>query len=318
MNLKDQKKAQLAYISQLYYEDKKSQQEIAQKTGINRTSISRLLNEAREQKIVTIQVSYPWRVSSIEKKIKQAFPKLKDICVIACENESYEEYLNKIGMFAGKYLLSIINSDSKIGVGCGKALYSTISSMKKELHPNAEVVQVLGASGFTGELEDGPVIAGMLSSKLGCSCRYLHVPLIVESKEIRDSLLNDRAVKSTLEYASGADIIITGIGSLLHNNLYTLNEVGSVSDEEVKLLKEAGTCGDILGCHYNIQGEILDTEINNRTISISLKTLSAVKQSIAVAGQAGKAKAIIAVKKYRIERFFMIYILFQQQSFYTL
>ncbi|MBI9103720.1 MAG: sugar-binding transcriptional regulator [Spirochaetales bacterium] len=293
MDAQDKKYAQLAYIARLYYDEGRNQQEIADITGINRTSISRILTEARDCGIVTIDVAWPWRVSVLEQELRKKFPGLKEVCVVACDNKEYEESVHKLGLFAGKYLLNIIHPQTVIGVGWGKALYETIENLPREAHPEAEVVQVIGATGYTGILKDGPLVAKLLSDKLSCNCRYLHVPLIVESRVIRDSLLKDKAISGTLEIAANADIIITGIGSVLLNNLYTLYEVGYVSDEEVLALKEAGACGDILGLHYDANGELLDLDINHRTLSISLEKLSQVDRSIAVAGHEGKAEAII-------------------------
>ena len=293
MDLQDRKAAQLAYIARLYYEEGKNQQEIADLTGINRTSISRLLTEARERGIVTVRVAYPWRIAGLEEEMKTAFPGLKRVCVIACDDNSYDESLHKLGLFTGRYLLDLIHPRTVIGVGWGKALYETIENLPREAHPEAEVVQVIGATGYTGLLKDGPLVAKLLSDKLGCHCRYLHVPLIVESREIRDSLMKDKAVSGTLDVASRADIIITGIGSVLLNNLYTLNEVGYVTDKEVLTLKDAGACGDILGVHYDVNGNILDVDINHRTLTISLEKLSQVENAVAVAGHEGKAEAII-------------------------
>ena len=293
MDLRDKKSAQIAHIAQLYYEERKNQQEIAELMGINRTSISRLLKEARKRELVTIRVAYPWRLAKIEDKLRKIFPGLKEVCVIACDNNSYDESLHKLGLFAGRYLLNILHPHVVIGVGWGKALYETIENLPREPHPNAKVVQVIGAMGHKGILKDGPLIAKLLSEKLNCDCNYLHVPLIVESREIRDSLMKDKVVSETLEMASKADIIITGIGSVLLNDLYTLHEAGYVMDREVLALKAAGACGDILGVHYSRNGEVLDVDTNHRTLTISLEKLANVKNSIAIAGHEGKAEAII-------------------------
>ncbi len=291
--MKDKKAVQLAYIAQLYYNEGMNQQEIANIIGINRASISRLLNEALKKKVVTIKVSYPWRIASLEKRLKDVFPQLKDACVLACEHNGYEESLQKIGLFAGEYLLEAIQPKSVIGVGWGKALHEIIKNIPEKYLPEVEIVQVVGATGYTGLLEDGPMIARNLSEKFSCKCRYLHVPLIVESKAVRDSLIKDKAVHQTLEFASHADILITGIGSVLMHKLYTLKEVGYVTDQEVEELKEAGAVGDILGMHYTLDGEILDIDINHRTLTIPPEKLTQVARSIAIAGHEGKAEAII-------------------------
>ena len=53
----------LAQVASFYYDQGKSQAEIANEFGISRSAVSRLLTEAREKGIVEITVHYPWRTS---------------------------------------------------------------------------------------------------------------------------------------------------------------------------------------------------------------------------------------------------------------
>ena len=49
----------LVEAARLYYEHDFSQQQIAQKLGVSRPGVSRLLNKAREQGIVRIEIRDP-------------------------------------------------------------------------------------------------------------------------------------------------------------------------------------------------------------------------------------------------------------------
>lgn len=49
----------LARIAGLYYEDRLTQEEIAQQTGYSRSMISRFLTEARDLNVVEVKVNHP-------------------------------------------------------------------------------------------------------------------------------------------------------------------------------------------------------------------------------------------------------------------
>lgn len=297
---KEEKKLALqAEIAYLYYVKNKSQQEIASDIGLNRSQISRLITEAKTNNIVTIAVSYPFRVTSIEEKLLKLFPQLDDVCVISYREEESKNFLNNLGLFAARYIAGVLDSRSKIAVGWGKTLHHVVQEMPQLSFPKALVVQAIGATGFYGMLEDGPMIARKLSEKLNCECQLLHYPLIVSSKQIRDSLLNDIVIKDAFEQVSRSDILITGIGTVLEDHLYTLKEVGYVSDEEVKKIRDSGAVGDIFGMHFDINGNVLDIDINSRTISFPLEKFKEIRKTIGIAGHVGKAKALIGAVRGR-------------------
>ena len=49
----------LAQVASLYYEDRLTQDEIARRVGTSRSTISRMLGQAREIGVVEIVVHYP-------------------------------------------------------------------------------------------------------------------------------------------------------------------------------------------------------------------------------------------------------------------
>ncbi len=283
--------AQLSLIAYMYYIEKMNQQEISEATGINRTAISRLLNEARDKNIVTISVNHPLRIYELEQKLHRAFPSLKDVRVLACTDDSYDTMLTTLGRYAAQFFMENIEEGMIVGLGWGKAIYEMIKNIPDS--PLAiELVQIIGATGHEEFLKDGPLLSRLLSTRLHCPCRYLHVPLIVENPMLSEALKKEAVISSTLEYAKQCTYIFAGLGST-KNELYTLLEAGYIRDSELQEIRDTGAVGDYLGFHYNINGDILDISINNRIIGIDPKESRNVENRVVIAGDKRKAEAIL-------------------------
>lgn len=287
----EKRKALLARIASMYYDQNKTQQEISNLTGANRTAISRMLAEAREQKIVDITVQYPWSSRRLEDALIANF-NLKAARVMVTENESNEEMLKGIGMLAASYFSQMIQDKMVVGISWGSALHQMIQGLPPIHRKSIEVVQLIGATGSESMLTDGPLLAQLLAKHLNSPCRYLHAPLVVESKVVRDSLLQNRNINETLHRAADADVALVGIGSIV-SDLYSLKKAGYVNEKERKQIEYTGVVGDICGHHYNLKGECPDIDINQRIIAIDLKTITDIPTVIAVAGGTLKGNAIL-------------------------
>lgn len=282
----------LARVAWLYYDQGKSQQEVADEMQLSRSAISRLLTEAREKGLVEIIVHYPWRTDpNLEQELVRTF-KLKAASVLVRENKPYEETLKGLGSLAARYLENRLQDGMIIGISWGTALYQMIRAMRQYDFPGVEVVQLIGATGSESAPTDGPILAQLLSNKLGGYCRYLHAPLVVENEAGRDILMQDRNIRETLARADQADVALVGIGTP-NPELYSLMREGYVTEAETQRIREAGAVGDICSQHYSLTGQWLDIDINRRVVGVSLKTLSKIQTVIGVAGSSLKGAAIL-------------------------
>ena len=298
MQLEDERSVYLAQIASMYYDQNKSQQEIAEQFSVSRSAVSRFLTEAREKGIVEIIVHYPWRTSpQLEEKLVSTF-KLKAARVLLREQKTYEEMLQGLGILAAQYLDTTLHDGMIIGISWGTALYQMIRAMRPRNLSGVEVIQMIGAIGAQVEPTDGPILAQLLSNRLGGFARYLHAPLIVENGVARDTLLQDRNIRETIARARQTDIMLVGIGTP-HPELYSLLRAGYVSQAEAQCIREAGVVGDICGQHYSLSGEWLDIDINHRAIGIDLDVLVSNDQVIGVAGSSHKGAAILGALRGR-------------------
>lgn len=284
--------AYLAHVASLYYDQGKTQKEVSEEVGVTRSAISRLLTEAREKGIVEIIVHYPWRTAAdLEQRLVSTFG-LRAARVLVSENKPYEGMLQGLGVLASQYLEGILRDGLTISISWGSALYQMIQAMHPANLPNLEIVQLIGATGMEDMLTDGPILARLLSNRLGASCRYLHAPLIVDSAAGHDALLEERTIQETLKRARNADVALVGIGST-DPEIYSLLRSGYVTEAEASEVRAAGAIGDICGQHYAASGELLDIEINHRVIGITLPDLVKTDTIIGVAGGERKASTIL-------------------------
>ena len=282
----------LAQVASLYYEDRLTQDEIARRVGTSRSTISRMLDQAREIGVVEIVVHYPWKtVPELEDALRARFG-LVHARVLSGRGQPYEETLRGLGALAARYVESILTGGMVLGISWGVAVYSTVRALRPERHLPITVVQMVGAVGEGDPLIDGPDLARLLANVYGGEYRYLHAPLIVEDARAREALLQEPRIRETLRLAGQADVALVGIGAPTPE-VYSLLRAGYVDREALARLRAQGVVGDICARHYDAQGRVMDIELNHRIVGIELEALHGIGQVIGVAGGEAKAEAIL-------------------------
>lgn len=292
MDRREARTAYLAEVASKYYDQNKSQQDIADELGITRSAVSRLLTEARERGIVEIIVHYPWRTSTdLEQALLEMFP-LKAARVLVRGNKSYDEMVIGLGVLGAQYFTTALKAGAIVGISWGSALYQLVRALRPASYPESEVVQLVGAVGTERSSAMGPLLAPVLANQLGAPCRYLHAPLLTESEAARDALLSDRSIRETLDVAAQANIALVGIGTTAPER-YNPTRHGYVSLDELETIRAAGAVGLVVGQHYGLDGEVLDISINRRVVGVSPDNLKRIPTVIGLGGDAVKGEAIL-------------------------
>ena len=141
--------ATLVQVATLYYEDNKSQQEIADQLGVSRSLIALYLKRAREQNIVRIQIVNPQDQCEDLALALQDKSGLRSVHVIP--NPSSDELvLRSLGGAVARFLESRLHDGDLIGLGWGRAIMESVNLLAPSRPRRIEVVPLLGESSFTG------------------------------------------------------------------------------------------------------------------------------------------------------------------------
>ncbi|MBA7595688.1 Deoxyribonucleoside regulator [subsurface metagenome] len=284
----------LIEIATLYYYDGLTQREIAKRFSISRSNVSRLLTEARNRGIVEIKVKQKIPLDyNLQKEIRSRFS-LKDVKILKFYGLDYQEMLRKLGTIAARYLKTILNKVSIVGMSWGTAIYEVVNAFESEFYKNIEVIQMIGGIGAENPDIDGTELARRLAEKVGGRYRYLHAPLIVENADIKKAIIVEKNVKEVLQKVKKADVAIVGIGST-DPTVSSLVRAGYLNKKELNEIRKLGAVGDICARHFDINGNLCQIDLNERVIGIDTNVLKDINYVIGVAGGKAKASAILGV-----------------------
>ncbi len=282
----------LARVASMYYETELNQTEIAEELGISRSSVSRLLSEARDYGVVNITIRWPTSTSrDLAAELSQFFPEA-EIHVIRGGGHGYSQIVEMLGRLAARLLEQKLKDDMILGISWNTGVYQVVRAFRAARRLGVKVIQLTGSAGVVNPLLDGPDLARWLAQMLGGQYLYLPAPLVVDSTATRDALLSDRTISERLELAAQADIALVGIGTVFPP-LSSLSQIGYLNDEDLAQIAAMGGVGDILTTFYDIEGNILPLEFHERIIGLSLEKLRDISGVIGVAAGAEKAPAII-------------------------
>ncbi|QPJ86502.1 sugar-binding transcriptional regulator [Sarcina sp. JB2] len=282
----------LAEISNMYYNLGMTQSEIANKVSSTRFKIAKYLQEAREKQVVEISINYPRkRMLDLEETFKKKFD-LKNIFILNTTIIPYDEIIPSLGKIGAKYLDSIIENNYIIGVLWGKTLANMIKYLNPKEKKSITVLQLVGSAAKDDPLIDSPELIRKVANSYGGGYKYLHTPLYVDNEYARAYLLQEPVIHDTLFLANKSDIILSGIGTTEAAFASSLWSKYLVHD-----LKPQNAVGCIYGHAYDINGKLINSDINKKVIGVDLKTILNIKYRIAIASGKLKAEAILGALK---------------------
>lgn len=282
----------LSEVAHLYYDNNMTQSEIAKQVHTSRSTISRLLQEAREKKIVEITIHYPWdRASQLEQQLLTTF-KLKDVRVLETHGRQQEEAFRGVTLLAARYMENVITDKTILGISWGRTVRTTVEQLKPERRFPIKVVQLFGAA-IPNSKVDGFEVVRRCTNIYGGECYYIHAPLFVSNRQAWEALIENPHIKETLTIAENATTIVTGIGSLESVTAPSQTWTHYLSKDLIAQLRKKGTAGHICAYHYDITGNILPTSVHEGIVGVGLDLLKKVPTVIGIASGAEKTRAIV-------------------------
>ncbi|MCS6826212.1 MAG: sugar-binding transcriptional regulator [Caldilinea sp.] len=292
----------LVTVATLYYELGQNQQQIADRLETSRSSVSRMIKEARDLGIVEIRIHRPVnRAYALEQALIDRFGLTDAYVLLTNPDQRDEERLAGVGRLAAGYLERVLGQlppHACIGIAWGTGVHAAISALGEDRSRQIDVVQILGSLGAANPLIDGPDLARLLASKLGGRYFDLHAPALVEQPALRDLLLNEPSVRDGLQRARSVALAITGIGTVQEEAASFLR-AGHLSPEDLAELRRQGVVGETVGRFFDVHGRFAQFDINARVIGIDLPDLRKIPRVIAVARGLPKAMSILGALRGR-------------------
>ncbi len=284
--------ARLVRAAKLYYEDNLSQADIAIKMGVSRASVSRLLAEARQEGIVTISISRPFKhLVRLERELSTKFGLRRAVVVPTSIDE--EATTDVVGRAAAELLASVLKPDQMVGISWGRTLNRVVRAVEDPHLAGIQVIQMVGGLGAGDPAVDGHEIARALAERLHATYRFVNAPAIVVQPEDVERIREVHSVRRSLRMATEAEVAVFSVGSLEDED-GSLSRTGYLSNSERLRLMKMGGVGHALAKVITRTGTEIET-FNQRVVGVELSSLRDREWSICVAAGRSKAEVMLGV-----------------------
>ncbi len=276
-----------------YYEEGKTQQEIADELKISRPTVAKYLREAKAAGMVEIRVldiRNKNRVLDLESELRGSFD-LKFVRVVELDRPSEETLKEKLGEEAARYLERLIRNGSRIGVSWGTTLKAAADQVRENRGlRGVEVVTLVGGASRLDSTIHANVLCERIASRYNGTSRYLYAPAIVDSPETAERLKKSAEIKGVLDLARTVDVALVGSGSPDESS--SIVKTGYFASRDLRELHKYKVVGDICTRFYDEAGTVSPLAVNDRIIGIELEDLRSIEHVIGVAGGPKKVRAV--------------------------
>lgn len=275
--------------AELYYEDAKTQEEIGAILHLTRWKVGRLLARARELGFIRIEIVHPRaRRLSAERMLRDKFG-LKDAVVVQSEHRSAPEVQSRVAQAAADYMTGLRPVPRTLGVSWGRTLQAVADCLRPGWATRVDVVQINGGVSLNRTAGTAAATAVEIAHKGSGETTLLASPAILERLETKRAIESDRTVASVLEKARAADAFLFSAGVADASSVHV--DSGYITAADVIELVAGGAVGDVLGRYIDSAGEIVDEQLDERTVGLNLGEIR--RASTAIAVIAGRSKHAI-------------------------
>ena len=287
----------LIKVANMYYYDHMRQVDIAERLGVERTTISKYLKRAFEQGIVKVTVENS-NFEELESAVERRFG-LKEVFIVP---KSYDLQAVKQNMArAGLNLLRrIVASGQIIGIAWGTTIRELTRYAEQEKLPalDADFVPLDGGPENINSEYHVNTLCYQLARAFGARSHYIYAPAITRTVEIRKAIVQDVNYEKISAFWDKLDIAIVGIGAQVKSS--NLVWMGDFGREGIESLYKTGAVGEICSIFFDKNGNIVKTDFSDRIIAVGLDKLRNLKYSIGMAASREKVTAILGALRGHI------------------
>ncbi|MBP9182276.1 MAG: sugar-binding transcriptional regulator [Fuscovulum sp.] len=287
----DKKSTDTARAAWLYYIEEFTQSQIAEKLGVSRSTVIRLLQRAKESGLVTISLGVSQDTFRMERDLERRFG-LKTVRIVP-EAEDSETQRRWLGQVAAGTLQEMARENSILAVSWGRTLRAMADSLHGEVSvPGMKTVALIGGLHNAARGTNPYEVAEIVGQFFNAPARALYAPVYVRNAETAAGLISDPGLSEALDMARRASLVTFSVGSL--NEKATMLQLGYVNATEKELLQRRGAVGDIACRWIDADGKPVELPPTIHPIGISLTDLKNIPERLLVAGGQSKAAVIRA------------------------
>lgn len=274
-------------VAWLYHERGLTQQDIADRLGLSRSTISRILTEAERDGIIRVIITQPLPESA--RLAEALIEKFGLAGAIVGPLLDGEPPANAAATAMARRLETIAASGSvTISAGWGRTIALSAQAVRPLPTTNVVLVDAFGHT-TTDDTTAAVEVTNTLSRKFDAKVMHVPSPGFAPSEDVAGSFLESPPVARALDRARCADVILVSIGVVGPESL--LVSEGFMTQEGMDEVIAGGAVGEVFGWYFDAAGNSVPAP-GLHPVALTLDDLRTAPRVIGVAAGAEKAAAI--------------------------
>lgn len=281
----------LINIAQDFYLNHLTIADISSKYAISRYKISKYLDEAYAEKIVSITIRSPFnRNLELENQLSQTYPGHHFYVLASPEADANDSH--RFYEFAAQQVQKLIEPLKIVGLSWGDTVYNVIDQFKPITKEHLTFTQFVGENGKYNSLAGSMRMVQKAANKYNSRYLTINAPLYLLNDQTRQALRQEPAIAPTLRAAQQIDLILTGLGTL-----ESVESIDSWHQSFTALFPDVqpqAIAGLLYGRPFDRTGHFLNTVSTDKTFGLSIEAILKVATRVAVVNNKFKSTALAA------------------------
>jgi deoxyribonucleoside regulator len=291
----------------LYYLDGLTQAEVANRLGVSRPTAGRLIARAKSKGLVRIDVVVPPDMrddlhAEEERELELRFGLTEAVVAghgVDVGAPGRPVAFASVGRAAAALLMRRLSPTDVLGFTWGPEQVAVATALAPGVASCRAVVQLDGAMSTAAYQTGTEFILGRCADVLRANTIRLPAPLYADPSTVV-SMRQDSVMSRTMHAGRRADVMLFGVGAVSTST--TLFEGSFLDSRMLDELMSMGAVGEIGGRFFDAGGVPVDTELQQRAVSVPLEDIRACPKTILVSSGAAKHRATLGALRGQLAR----------------
>lgn len=293
--MRDVRRRQLVEVAEAYHLHGQSMVDIARETGLSRSTISRMLQRARETGVVEVTVHSAERVSDdLARTVGQGYAVAAEVVAVPDDVTGLGR-LEEVAGHAAALLGDVFGPDMTLAIPWGTSIAAVARRLTPKQARGSRVVQLNGTGNtFTSGLQYASGIFSQFGAAFGSSVHPFPVPAFFDRSSTKAAMWEERSLARVIALQRNADVLLSSVGTLGSEVPGHLYRAGYLERTDLDDLREHGVVGDIGSIFVRADGSSDAIPLNERSSGMPVEELRRIPRRILIATGRGKAEVVRA------------------------